>query len=103
MRDYALAHPDVVRALAAVFDDLGQALVAQPASVKAIVARLYPDLDGPTLDLLFAAEAPAWRTLPPTEADMVREIGFVTLSGVALPQIDGIVPSALLAPGADRR
>ena len=103
MRDYALAHPDVVRALAAVFDDLGQALVAQPAAVKAIVARLYPDLDGPTLDLLFAAEAPAWRTLPPTEADMVREIGFVTLSGVALPQIDGIVPAALLAPGVDRR
>ena len=95
MRGYAEAHPDVARGLAAVFADLGRALDTQPASVKAIVAKLYPDLDAPTLDLLFAAESPAWKTRPPSAADMAREIAFVKLSGVPLPQADSIDPSAL--------
>lgn len=95
MRGYAEAHPDVARDLAAVFDDLGQALDTQPAAVKAIVARLYPDLDRPTLELLFAAESPAWKTKAPTTADMVREIAFVKLSGVTLPQADSLDPAGL--------
>jgi ABC-type nitrate/sulfonate/bicarbonate transport system substrate-binding protein len=100
MRGYAEAHPDVVRGLTAVFEDLGKALDTQPSAVKAIVAKLYPDLDGQTLDLLFAAESSAWKTRAPTEADMAREIAFVKLSGVPLPQADSIDPAALFIHAA---
>ena len=96
MRSYADAHPDVVAGLAGVFDDLGQELETRPAAVKAIVARLYPDMDATMLDLLFAAESRAWKTAAPTSDGMAREIAFVKLGGVVIPQIDAIDPAALL-------
>jgi ABC-type nitrate/sulfonate/bicarbonate transport system substrate-binding protein len=96
MRFYAEAHPDIVLRLTAVFADLGRALEQAPAAVKPVVAKLYPDLDATTLDLLFTAEAQAWKTKPPTQADMAQEIAFVKLSGVTLPQIDSVDPAALL-------
>jgi ABC-type nitrate/sulfonate/bicarbonate transport system substrate-binding protein len=100
MRKYADAHPEIARALAAAFDDLGKALDSEPARVKAIVAKLYPDLDAQTLDLLFAAESPAWKTKAPNEAAMKREIAFVKLSGVPLPEADALDPAAMFLHSA---
>ena len=48
MRDFAEANPDLIKTVAAVFDDLAKAVDERPAEVKAAVARLYPDLDAPS-------------------------------------------------------
>jgi hypothetical protein len=66
--------------------------------VKAAVAKLFPDLDGLTLDLLFASESPAWAAKPLTVNDMAHKIVFVKASGVPLTQIDSIDPASLLCP-----
>jgi len=96
MRDFATANPELMRGLGAALADLSSAIDERPADVKAAVAKLFPDLDAKSLDLLFASEAPAWRTKPLTATDMIREIGFVKSTGAAIPDIDKIDPASLL-------
>jgi ABC-type nitrate/sulfonate/bicarbonate transport system substrate-binding protein len=96
MRDFAAANPDLMRSLVAIFSDVAKAVEERPAEVKAIVAKLFPDLDGPTLDLLFAAESRAWMVRPPTVEEMAHEIAFVKAAGNPVPGIDGIDPAAML-------
>ena len=98
MRDAAEANSDVMKRLAAVQADLARAIDERPADVKAAVARLYPDLDAKTLDLLFASESRAWKARPLTAKDMAHEVAFVKLNGVQLPQIDSIDPASMLFP-----
>jgi ABC-type nitrate/sulfonate/bicarbonate transport system substrate-binding protein len=98
MRAYAEANPDLVRRLAAVFADLVKAIEERPAAVRAELAKLYPDLDAATLDLLFASEAIGWKAMPLTPADMVKEIEYVKSGGAQLPLIDQIDPKAMLFP-----
>ena len=98
MRDYAEANPDIIRRVAAAFAEGARAVTERPAEVKAIVAKLYPDLDAATLDLLYAAESLGWRTAPLTPADMVREIAFVKSTGAQLPEIDRVDPASMLFP-----
>jgi ABC-type nitrate/sulfonate/bicarbonate transport system substrate-binding protein len=98
-RDYAEAHPDLVTRLRAVVDDLAAMVEKQPAATKAAVARLYPDLDAATLDILFASEAHGLKsTRRPSVDDMAREIALVKLSGAQAPDIDRVNPGALLLP-----
>jgi ABC-type nitrate/sulfonate/bicarbonate transport system substrate-binding protein len=98
MREFAEANPELMKSLAAVFTDLNKEIEHHPAEVKAAIAKLYPDLDAPTLDLLFASESRAWSTKPLTANDMAHEIAFVKASGVQLPQIDSVDPTSLLFP-----
>jgi ABC-type nitrate/sulfonate/bicarbonate transport system substrate-binding protein len=98
MRGYAEANPDLMKSLVAVFDDFARAVEARPAEVKAVVAKLFPDLDGPTIELLYGSESRAWRVKPPTLAEMVHEIAFVKASGTPLPDIDKIDPATMLFP-----
>jgi ABC-type nitrate/sulfonate/bicarbonate transport system substrate-binding protein len=98
MRDYAEANPDLMKRLVAVFDDLTDALNQRPADVKAAVARLYPELDAQTLDLLFANESPAWKAGHFTPADIAHEIEFVKAAGVTLPAGVNLDPRAMLYP-----
>ena len=96
MREWADANATTARALAAALDDLATAVAERPADVKAAIARLYPDIEAPVLDVLFAAEASAWRTTPFSPADMKREIDFVRSLGAAIPDIDKVDPASLI-------
>ncbi len=97
MRDLALARPSQINRIAKVFTDLNRVLEEHPTEVKSAVTRIYPDLDRPTLDLLYDAESPTWKCPPPSVEDMAHEIAFVRASGVALPNIDSLNPSAFIA------
>ncbi|MBS7706894.1 ABC transporter substrate-binding protein [Chelatococcus asaccharovorans] len=96
MQDFAAANPELMKSLAAVIADLGKAIEERPAEVKAAVAKLYPDVDAKTLDLLYASEAAAWKARPLTAADMAHEIAFVKSTGTSLPQIDSVDPASML-------
>ncbi|CAH1654217.1 ABC-type nitrate/sulfonate/bicarbonate transport system substrate-binding protein [Chelatococcus asaccharovorans] len=96
MQDFATANPELMKSLAAVIADLGKAIEERPAEVKAAVAKLYPDVDAKTLDLLYASEAAAWKARPLTAADMAHEIAFVKSTGTSLPQIDSVDPASML-------
>jgi ABC-type nitrate/sulfonate/bicarbonate transport system substrate-binding protein len=98
MRDFAEANPELMRSAASVIADLVRAIDERPGEVKAAVAKLYPDLDAPTLDLLFASESVAWKARPLTPEDMAHEVAFVKANGTALPQIDRVDPGSMLFP-----
>jgi ABC-type nitrate/sulfonate/bicarbonate transport system substrate-binding protein len=98
MRDFAEANPDLVQRLAAVFDELAAFVEKYPVEARAQLAKLYPDIDGPTLDLLFASESAGWRTKHLTPKDMVKEIEFVKLGGAQIPGLEKVDPRAMLYP-----
>ncbi len=98
LRPFAEANPDLIKSVVAVFADLAKAVEERPAEVKAAVARLYPDLDAATLDILFAAESLGWKGNKPTAKDIAREITFVKATGMQLPQIDSLDPASMLFP-----
>lgn len=93
---FADANPKVLNQLIAAIRDLGQMIATNPAQVKDALAKLYPDIDGPTMDVLFESEAPLWNTRPLTEADMAHEIAFVRSGNPALQGLDRLNPASLL-------
>jgi ABC-type nitrate/sulfonate/bicarbonate transport system substrate-binding protein len=100
MRDYADAHPDIVKAIAAAEADYTKAVETDPAGLRAAIHRLYPDYDDKTVELMLSVEADAWRkSRPLTAADMAHEIAYVKMGGGNLPpQIDTIKPADLIYP-----
>ena len=98
LRDVAETDPGLITKLRAVVSDLNKALDQRPAEVKAAAARLFPELDASAFELLFASEAPAWRSEPLTTKDIAHEIEFVKSTGVSLPGIDALDPASLLLP-----
>lgn len=80
----------------AVFTDLGNAIRERPDEVRAAVARLFPELDNRTLDLLVPIEAPAWAAGLVTRADVEHDIAFVRGSGVPVPNLDQLDPASLV-------
>jgi ABC-type nitrate/sulfonate/bicarbonate transport system substrate-binding protein len=94
--DFARSNPDLMRNLAAVMSDFAKAVEERPMEVRAALAKVYPNLDKATLDLLFDSEASAWKTSPVTPADVQHDISFVKLSGIDLPKIDSIDPAAVV-------
>jgi ABC-type nitrate/sulfonate/bicarbonate transport system substrate-binding protein len=98
LRDFAEANPDLIREMRAVFTDFAQAVVEHPGEVKDAIARLFPNVDPPTLDLIFDAESKGFKTKPLTREDILREISFVKASGVNVPGLADLDPNALLVP-----
>lgn len=98
LRDTAKANPEMIKNLQAVFADFVEAIDKRPADVKAAVAKVFPNVDARTLDVLFESESLAWRAKPLTPADIVHEIAYAKLGGIALPQIDGVDPASMLWP-----
>ena len=99
VRDFADANPALVKGVKAAFADLTKALDERPADVKAVVGKLYPALEPATLDLLFEAESAAWKSVPPTQAELEHEIDFVKAAGDQIPGIDAVRPDALFYRG----
>ena len=95
-QSYAEAHPDIVKDVDAVFHDFVKALDERPDEVKAVIAKLYPTLDKPTIDMLFSMETYAWKAKPLVPADVSKEIGFTKKSNSTLPGLDQIDPAAAL-------
>jgi ABC-type nitrate/sulfonate/bicarbonate transport system substrate-binding protein len=98
MRDYADAHPDLIKRVQAVFTDFAHAVDERPADVKAAIAKIYPNLDAKTIDLFFATEASSFKAHQVTAADMAREIAFVKASGIDLPTGYPLDPKAMIFP-----
>ncbi len=98
LRSYVDANPTLHKRITEVFADLTKAIDERPAEVKAVVAKLYPTVDAATLDLLFAAEARAWRSRPATAKDMAHEIAYIKLGGTPIPNIDSVDPAAMVLP-----
>ena len=85
MRDFAEKNPDLINRFMAVLSDLSKAIEERPNEVKAAVAKLFPELDAATIDLLYGLESPAWKTKPVTVNDVAHEIQFLKSGGVQLP------------------
>jgi ABC-type nitrate/sulfonate/bicarbonate transport system substrate-binding protein len=94
--DYAKSHPEITRRVADVFSDFGTAVVANPAAVKAAVAKVYPDLDKKTLNILYETEAQGWKVKPLSVEDMAHDIAFVKATGISLPDLDKIRPDQIV-------
>jgi ABC-type nitrate/sulfonate/bicarbonate transport system substrate-binding protein len=97
-REFADANPDLMKSVVAVFSDFWKAMDERPAEVKAAMAKLWPDMDAKTLDLVFATEAGGFKAKPVTAEDMAQEIAFMKLGGVNLPQMDRLNPAAMIYP-----
>jgi ABC-type nitrate/sulfonate/bicarbonate transport system substrate-binding protein len=95
-RSYAAANPDVMKRVVAAFADFGRAATDRPADVKAAIARLSPDVEARTLDLILETEARGFAVGPLTAADIAHDIAFVKASGVDLAGIDKINPATLI-------
>ncbi len=96
MRPFAEANPGLMRQLTDTQQQLGAAIEATPAQVRAALGEVYRDIDPATMDVLFAAESRAWVTRRMTPADMQHEIDFVRSGGAALPGLDRIDPASML-------
>ena len=82
MRPFAEQNPALIRQVIDSYRDFSAILQNTPAQVRAVVGRLYPDVDPATMDLLFEAEHGAWAYRDLTTADMQREIDFMRASGI---------------------
>ena len=98
MRDFAKANPEVVGRLVTSFTQFAEMVVKQPDDVKAVVARLFPDLDAATLNLFYALESSSWAFRPVTVAEMAHDLRFIRESGVPIPNLDTIDPKELIWP-----
>ena len=97
MRAFAEANPELVQRLRTIYDDFRKALSERPADVKIAIAKLYPDMDPKSIDVLYEGEASAWNAKVLTPEDVLKEINFMKASGMQLPGIDQIdTASALL-------
>ena len=97
-REYADAHPDIVKSVAAAMADFAKAAADHPNDVKAAIARVYPEFDAKMVELLFSVEGETFAAKPLTAADMAHEIAFVKMGGAAPPEIDNIKPGDMLYP-----
>jgi ABC-type nitrate/sulfonate/bicarbonate transport system substrate-binding protein len=97
-RAYAEANPDLMKRLALVYGELTKAIDERPAEVKAAIAKLFPDLDPPTTDLLFSAESRGWIVKQATVKQMAREIELVKASGIPLHNAASLDPNEMLFP-----
>ena len=96
-RAIANANPDLVKSIVGVFTDFAEAVDKRPADVKAAVAKVFPNVDARTLEVLFESESKAWKAKPLTPADIVHEIAYSKASGISL-QVDGVDPASMLWP-----
>jgi len=96
MAPFAEANPALMRQVIDGYRDFSAILDKTPDQVRAALGKLYPDVEGPTLDVLFKAEAGAWKYRPVTAAHMKQEIDFMRASGVALPGIEKVDPAAMV-------
>jgi ABC-type nitrate/sulfonate/bicarbonate transport system substrate-binding protein len=97
-REFAEANPALIDTMLAIQDEFAHAVDADPAGVRAGMAKVYPDLDAKMLDLLFANESPAWKGHRVTAQNMAHEIRMVKSTGVQMPSLDALDPASMIYP-----
>ena len=101
MRAFAEKNPEIVARVIATFEDFVRAVKERPAEVKTAIARLFPDLNAATLDLLFESESRSFSARPMTVEDMSRVIAYVKSSGVRILNLDDVrAADMVLSPPA---
>lgn len=95
-REFAQANAALVQTMLAIQEEFARTVDADPAGVKAGMAKVYPDLDAKMLDLLFANESPAWKAKPVTVEQLKHEVAMVKSTGVKLPELDSIDVAEML-------
>ena len=95
-RDYAQAHPDVIRDMKAGFADFVDLVKKDPDQIKQLMKKRYPSLDDKMVGLLFEAEAEAWKAVPYGAADMAHDIEYIIAGGLKLPNIEKLDPASLI-------
>ncbi len=90
------SRPDLVKKVLAAFTDFSDAVAKRPDEVKAAIAKLFPTLDAPTLDLLYQTGAAGFIGRELTATDLERDIQFTRDSGVPLPQPERLKPEILI-------
>ncbi len=94
-RDYAKAHPDVIRAARAVFADVATLIEQKPDDAKAFLAKAYPSLEPKLVDAAFAESAANW-SQPVMTVDDIRQEIKVQVGAGALPGVDKLDAAAVL-------
>jgi ABC-type nitrate/sulfonate/bicarbonate transport system substrate-binding protein len=97
-RSYAEANPVLIKDLASVFADFAEAIDKRPDEVKAALAKIYPELDKATIDLVFDVESIGWKGKRATPQIMAHEINIVKMSGIPLQNPAGLDPAAMVFP-----
>jgi len=95
-RDFAASNPDLVNQVVAVYDDLKRAWADRPKDVHAAYAKVFPELDANTLELILSLEAGALLTKPLTPEDIKDDIAYMKMSGGEFGPLDQVDPAALL-------
>lgn len=95
---YAKANPEAIKRVKAVFADFADIVRQKPDDVKGAIGKIFPDIDKPTIELLFQSESLGYSAAPPTAEGLAKEIAFVKQSGAPVPNIDSVLPAALLIP-----
>ncbi len=93
---FATANPELMKQVSASFADVWKAIDERPADVKAAMAKIWPDLDAKTIDLVFETEGPGFKAQPLTVDEMAHEIAFMKLGGADLPRGDSLDPAAMI-------
>ena len=94
-RDYAKAHPDMIRAARAVFADVATLIEQKPDDAKAFLAKAYPSLEPKLVDAAFAESAANW-SHPVMTVDDIRQEIKVQVGAGALPGVEKLDPAAVL-------
>jgi ABC-type nitrate/sulfonate/bicarbonate transport system substrate-binding protein len=92
-RAYAIANPELVAKMRAVFADMAKAATENPDSVRAAIGKLFPDIDAKTLATLFESEVNGFKVWPLSEQDIAQDIAFLRKNGVELRQADRVTPA----------
>jgi ABC-type nitrate/sulfonate/bicarbonate transport system substrate-binding protein len=98
--EYAKAHPDTMRRLRAVFEDLAAFIKTKPDEAKAMLGKAYPQLTPQLLDAAFAESAANWAQPRMTPADIQQEIKVQVGAGM-LAGVEKLDPAAALLPWPD--
>jgi ABC-type nitrate/sulfonate/bicarbonate transport system substrate-binding protein len=98
MRATAESDPALVKAIAAVFADLGVMIEQHPDRVKAAVTKLFSGLDRKTFELVYATDYRGWQAPPPSIQLVDHEIAVMKSSatGELADQIGKLDPRKIL-------
>ena len=93
--DVITRSPDLVKKMAAVVSDLGNAVKQRPADVKAAMIKVF-ELDPRVADALSESEARSWNTKPLTVEQVDREIAYLKAYSLAPPGLEKVAPASMI-------
>lgn len=96
MRPFAEANSSLMKQILDSYRDYSNILEQSPDRVRGALAKIYPEIDPATLDLLFEAEHKGWIMRDVSLDDVKQDIAFMVASGISLPGIEKVDPVSLL-------